>query len=254
VIRKSQMILATALCMAVGVAGIAYADGASDNVSTVDGKVTPSKLPKQKYKTVKFLNGVTTLDADNNPVIPAEATEEVYIDYDDDIKISLGGIPECSTSLAGTTTEQAEELCGPGAPGGNAKMSSSGSAKARIPSFPAPNNEVTDFTVTVFHGVGNQLLLHAYSPTLTSANTQVVDSSIINSPLGGDFGKRLSVPNAPDVAGDNGALVAFNATLSKGIKARCHDGNKKLNYKAQFVYDDDSSDTTSDKQSCTIRR
>jgi hypothetical protein len=249
-IRKSQMILATALCMAVGVAGIAYADGASDNVSTVDGKVTPSKLPKTKYKTVKFLNGVTTLDEDNSPVIPAEATEEVYIDYDDDIKISLGGIPECTEDIEGTTTAQAIELC-PGS-----KMSSSGSAKARIPGFPSLNNEVSDFTVTVFHGDGNQLLLHAYSPTLgTGPGAQpVVDSAIVNSPLGGDFGKRLSVPDAPDVAGDAGALVAFNATLSKGIKARCHDGNKKLNFKANFVYDDASEDNTSDKQSCTIRR
>jgi hypothetical protein len=252
VIRKSQMILATALCMAVGVAGIAYADGATDQVSTVDGKVTPSKLPKTKYKTVKFLNGVTTLDEDNNPEIPAEPTEEVYIDYDDDIKIRLGGIPECSQNLEGTTTAGATALCG------SSKMSSSGTAKARIPSFPAPNQEVGDFTVTVFHGVGNQLLLHAYSPTLdpgsTGANAQVVDASIVNSPLGGDFGKRLSVPNAPDVAGDNGALVAFNATLSKGIKARCHDGNKKLNYKANFVYDDASEDNTSDKQTCKVQR
>jgi hypothetical protein len=254
VIRKSQMILATALCMAVGVAGIAYADGASDQVSTVKGRLAPTKLDKKKYKPVKLLNGVTTLDADNNPQTPAEPSKEVYIDYDDDIKISLGGIPECTQPLDGTTTEQAEALCGPGAPGGNAKMSSTGKAHARISGYPAVNEEVQDLTVTVFHGEGNELILHAYSPTLTSANTVALESFIVPSPLGGDFGKRLSVPVIPPLAGGTGALVLFEAKLNKGVKARCHDGNKKINTKGRFVYDDDSVDNATDKQSCTIRR
>jgi hypothetical protein len=253
VIRKSQMILSLGLVLAVGVAGVALGDAAGQ-VSTVDGKITKSTQPKTTYKPVALYTGVTTLDEDNNPVIPSAPSEQVYIDYDDDIKIALGSVPECLTPLNGTTTDEAEALCG------SSVVSTSGAAKARIPAFPAPNNEVSDFQVTAFHGDGNQLILHAYSPTLTDANTQIVDGRIVNSPLGGDYGKRLAVDDVPDAAGDNGALVAFNATIKRGgvVKARCHDGNKKWNFRAQFNYEsadgtDTGTDTVSDKQTCKVK-
>jgi hypothetical protein len=245
------MILLTGLALAVGVSGLAYADGASDNVSTVIGKVGPratAKLPKKTFKATSLKSGVTTLDEDNSPAIPAEAAEEVYLDYDDDIKIKLAGVPECTQPLQGTTTEEANGLCG------SSRVSVAGSAKARIPMFPAPNNEVSDLTVTAYHGTGNHLLLHAYSPTLTSANTQVVDGQVIKSPKGGDFGQRLSVPNAPDVAGDAGALVYFAATIKHAgvVFARCHDRNRTLNFAGKWVYDDASEDTAKASQKCKV--
>ena len=253
-IRKTQMILAMGLVLALGVAGIAFGDAAGQ-VSTVDGKVTKNTQPKRAYKPVTLFTGVTTLDEDNDPVIPSAPSEQVFIDYDDDIRIALGSVPECTQPLNGTTTDEAEALCP------NSIVSIAGSAKARIPGFPAPNNEVTDFVVTAFHGTGNVLLLHAYSPTLTDANTQVVVGNIVNSPLGGDFGKRLSVPDVPDAAGDNGALVAFNATIKRGgvVKARCHDRNRFWNFRAQFNYEsadgsDTGTDTVTDKQRCRVKR
>jgi hypothetical protein len=252
VIRRSRTVLAMGLALAVGVTGIAIADGAGDNVSTVKGKITPKKLPKKKYKPAALNNGVTTLDADNNPAIPAEATEQVFIDYDDDIKISLGSVTECTQNLEPLDTAGARAACP------NSIISIAGSAAARIPGFPTTNNEVADFTVTVFRGEGNEVLLKAHSPTLGTAGgaAPVVHGNIINSPLGGDFGKRLSVPDAPDVASDLGALVRFEATLKKGgvIKARCKDRNKTHNFKARFVYDDDSVDNASAKSKCAVKR
>jgi hypothetical protein len=64
------------------------------------------------------------------------------------------------------------------------------------------------------------------------------------------------VPDAPDVAGDNGALVAFEATIKKAgvFKARCKDRNRKFNSRALFVYDDSSEDIASSFSKCKRKR
>ena len=257
-LRKSHMILATGLALAVGVSGIAFGDAAGQ-VSTIDGKVTKSKQPKRQFKPASLYTAVTTLSEGNSPVIPSAPSEEVYIDYDNDIKISLGSVPSCTQVLNGTTTAEARALCP------SSIVSKTGdprnTAKARVPGIPAPNNEVSDFTVTAFHGTGNVLLLHAYSPTLGDANTQVVVGSVINSPLGGDYGKRLSVPDVPDAAGDAGALVAFGAIIKRGgvVKARCRDRNKKWNFRGEWHYEsadgsDTATDVATDRQTCRVKR
>lgn len=250
-IRRSRSVLAIGLALAVGVAGIAIADGASDNVSTVKAKVTPKKLPKKKFKKASLNSGVTTLDADGTPFIPDQATEEVYIDYDDDGKINLSSVPKCMANLEPLTTAEAVAACPA------SKISTAGSAAARIPL--GPGTEVSDFTVTAFRGPGtNEILLKAHSPTLGTAGgaAPVVHGTIGSSPLGGDYGQRLSVPDAPDVAGDLGALVAFEATIKKGsvVKARCKDRNRKFNARALFVYDDGSQDTATSTSKCKRKR
>ena len=259
---RTRKTLALAAAIAVGASGLALADGAGENTSTTKVKVTPNKLSKKKFSKVRLNSGVATRDtADPDGTIPLPPVEEVYIDYDDDIKISFRGIPECDvvdTSLSGTTTAQALTLCGTGSrmsvAGTASNPQKGGKASAMLPSPTGPH-EFTDIIVTAFRSQRtNGIILHAFSPTLTSANTQVVQGKIINSPLGGDFGKRLSVPDAPDLAGDVGSLTLFEATLNKGVKARCHDGNKKFNVKANFVYDDDTEDNARASQSCTVKR
>ncbi len=255
--RRFHMILAGALVLAVGITGIALGT-AAEQVSTIDGKITKSKQDKKKYKKAKLFTRVTTATQDGDPFIPSAPTEQIFIDFDDDIKIKLGGVPECSQNLNGTDTTEARALC----PNSIVSTDSpKNAAKARVPSAGGPI-EVADLTVTAFHGVGNQLLLHAFSPTLTDANTQVVIGSIINSPLpGGDFGKRLSVTDVPDAAGDQGALVDFGAEIKRGgvIKARCKDGNKKWNFRTQWNYEsadgtDTGTDFGADKQTCKVKR
>ena len=95
--------------------------------------------------------------------------------------------------------------------------------------------------MTAFVGATpNNIRLHAATPTLGPGATQVVEGTIGKSPVKG-FGTRLSVPDAPDLAGDVGALTAFQATLNKGVKATCKD--KKIKTQAEFIYDDGSKDT-----------
>ena len=106
--RKTRHVVALGLCVALGVSGIALADGASDNTSTVKIGLSKTKLPKKKKdaKKVSLNSGVTTVDADNNPVVPDQAAEQVYIDYDKDLYLSFKGITPCTANLIGTTTER----------------------------------------------------------------------------------------------------------------------------------------------------
>ena len=63
-------------------------------------------------------------------------------------------------------------------------------------------------TVTTFNGPKkNQITLHAYSPSLGAANTQVVLGNIIKAK--GKFGQALFVPDAPDLGGDAFMLTRF---------------------------------------------
>lgn len=257
-ITRSRMILVTAMALALGISGIALGD-AAHQVSTVKGKISPQKLPKSKYKAAALETGVTTLSEGNDPVIPSAPTEQVFIDFDDDIKFDLGKVKVCTASLNNTTTTQALALCKA------SKISVAGKAKARVPNLPFPNNEVSDIKVTGFRapnqGGAKGIYLHAYSATLTAANTQVVVGKIVKSPRGGDYGQRLSVLDAPDVGGDEGALTAFSAKIKKGkvIRARCHDRNKRWNFKAKFVYEsadhtDTGTDTASSSQKCKVKK
>ena len=246
--QKTRYVVALGLSVALGVSGMALADGASDNASTVKIGLSKTKLPKKKKdaKKVSLNSGVTTVDADNNPVVPDQAAEQVYIDYDKDIYLNLKGITPCTAVLTGTTTADAKALCP------NSVVSSSGSAKARLPNFPAPNNEVTDIVVTAFVGATpNDIRLHAATVTLGPGATQVVEGKIGKSPVKG-FGTRLSVPDAPDLAGDVGALTAFEATLNKGVTATCKD--KKIKTQAEFIYDDGTKDTASAQISCKTKK
>lgn len=258
-IRSSRTILATGLALAIGVSGVAIGGetGADNQVSTVEGKVSPKKLDKKKFKSVSLTNGVTTLNEDEaaDGTVPEQETVEVNLDYDRDIKFNLTKAKECdvpAAALAGTTNEGAEDSCGPGS-----KISKKGDAAARFSGFPDPpftNNEVNDFIVTAFRGEGNQVILHAYSPTFGPNATQIVLGNVVDSPKNG-FRDRLAVPDVPPVAGGEGALVRFFATINKGdvITARCGKG-KEFNFRAEFTYADGSGDVAKDSQGCQVKR
>ena len=91
-IRKTQMVLAAGIALAVGVSGIAFGD-AANQVSVVDGKITRAKQPKRQYKPASLFTQVTTLSENNTPVIPWRRPSRSFIHFDDDIKISVSGRP-----------------------------------------------------------------------------------------------------------------------------------------------------------------
>jgi hypothetical protein len=235
-IRRSRFAVAIALVLALGVATVAFADGASDNEAGVLGKVSPSKLDKKKFKPVTFYAGVTT--STTHAVPGQQNAEQVQLDFGKNVKFDLKAADTCSAAIAGTTTDQAKSAC----PAGS--VIGTGVAHANLGGGP---DQVSDVAVTVFNGpTANHIRLHAYSPSLGAANTQVVDADIIKSPLGGKFGQALYVKDAPDLGGDAFMLTLFDATISKSSKtvlARCGK-DKKFYWQNTTTYDDGSKDVS----------
>jgi hypothetical protein len=244
-LKKTRFIVATGLVIALGTAGIAFADGASENTEGVLGKVSPSKLSNKDYKPVEFYTGVTTT---TTHAVPGQQNPEVQlIEFGKNVKFDTTKADTCSASLNGTTTDQAKAAC-------TAKSNiGSGSATANLGQGP---QQVNDVNVTVFNGPGkNQIRLHAYSPTLGPANTQVVNASIIKAPSGGKYSQALNVADAPDLAGDQFMLTKFDATISKAstvVTARCK--ASKFLWHNVVTYDDGSKDTADLSQKCTVKK
>jgi hypothetical protein len=262
-ISKTRLVVVTGLVLAMAVAATAWADGTGDNTPEVIGSIKEKKLDKKKYKPVELTLGVAT----NGPVNGSQAChpstggqcnpEAEFIKITKNIKWKSNAAPYCTASLNGTTTAQAEALCPPG--------SNIGKGTATVtfpPSTPGgANTVISDETVTVFNGPAtNQVRLHAYSPTLTATNTQVILGEIVSAGLsarGGssEFGKALRVADAPDAGGDAAMITSFGATLPKGGKvvlARCKD--KSMTFERTVTYDDGSKETVQVSDTCKRKK
>jgi hypothetical protein len=235
-IRKSRFVVATACVLALGVGAVAFADGTSENDVGVQGKVSPAKLDAKTFKPVQLFSGVTTTTTHSVP--GQQNAEKVLLEFGKNVKFDLTAADTCDAPIAGTTTEQAKAACPPGSDIGT------GIAHANLGGGPDQVNDVTD---TVFNGPGpNHIRLHAASPALGPANTQVVDGDIIKAPSGGKFGQALDVEDAPDLGGDAFMLTLFNATITKASKtvlARCGK-DKNFYWQNTTTYDDGTKDVS----------
>jgi hypothetical protein len=267
-----------ATAIAFGVSATAFGAVNADQTSQVNSAFAPNAVSADTPTKGALFTEVTTLDTDNSPVVPAEGAENVTIKYDDSIAFDAnsklakcapaGGDPTVGT-FAATTTQGAVDACGAGTVVG------SGLARARFAGFPFTDNEA-DFTVTAFNGptsiAGQQtgpqsvggfvggnptIILHARSHSLGATSVawgEIKDTADVSS----DYGSELFVPNAPDVAGDAGAITLFNAVVQKSftngktgnkkkkfnyVSATCDDVNKIWSFKADWIYDDGSTDS-----------
>jgi hypothetical protein len=243
VIKKTRLVLAFGLVLALGVAGIAFADGVSENEAQVQGEIKPTKLSKKEYKPVSLFSGVatqTTVDGTQfNPV-------SEYLSYPKNIKFDFNAGDVCDTlPPSGSTPQQARSACP------NDSYLGSGAARVERPNNPA--NPIDDVVVSVFRGPDKKgIQLHTYSPTLLAASP-TVQGSIVKSNAGGKYGYALSVPNAPET----GALMIseFNATIekkSKAVLARCK--SKKMTFERRVTYSDGSSETVTVDQNCKRKK
>jgi hypothetical protein len=243
-LKKTRFIVATGLAVALGAAGIAFADGTSENTENVTGKVSPSKLSKKDYKPVKFEAGVETTTTHTVP--GQQNPEQQLIEFGKNVKFDTSKAATCNAPLNGTTTDQAKAACP------SKSNIGSGNATADLGAGP---QQVNDVTVTVFNGPGkNQIRLHAFSPVLGAGNTQVVQGNIIKAPSGGKYGQALSVPDAPDLGGDAFMLTSFGAIINKSSKvvtARCK--ASKFLWHNKVTYDDGTTDTADLSQKCTVK-
>jgi hypothetical protein len=236
-IKKSRMIVAGGLAVAVAAAGVAVAGGtgAQENTAGVVSKVTPSKLPKKKMKPVNVFLGVVNSKGHVDGMQSNPASER--ISWSKNIKVNLSKAPRCTAPIAnGTPTAQAKAMC--------PRKSFLGSGKAEVTSpagvvFARP-------VVSVFNGPGrNQLRLHTFDENLGPASP-IVNGRIIN-------GRQLFVPEAPDTGG--AMITGFNAKItkkSKVAKAKCKP--KKFKVTRRVTYADGSAESVTKKQNCTVKR
>jgi hypothetical protein len=236
------MIVASGLAVTVATAGIAVAGGtgASENNPGVQGKVTPSKLDKKKFKPVNLFLGVTNSNGHIDGSQSNPASE--FIALSKNVKVKLSKAPRCTAALPnGTTPAQAKAMC----PG----KSYLGGGKAEV-TAPGPT-VIARPTVSVFNGPGrNQLRLHTYDPALGPASP-IVNGRIVNAP--GKFGQALSVPNAPETG--TVMITGFNAKILKKRKvatAKCKP--KKITYKRTVTYADSSKESVTKTQKCKVKR
>ena len=274
--------------IALGASASAFADGASDNTAQILGNFNPPLQSGTDAGTVNLFTQLMTYDNDNNngctepcdEAIPAEPPESESVEFPAElVYTSNSKLPQCTeAAISAATTDGAMAACPTSVIGG-------GNALARIPGFPTANNE-SELTVTAFNGppssagdnasdqvtntgfVGGfpTIILHADN---TALPTTVVSGEVGNATSGPDYGRRLYVPDAPDVArvgaDDFGALVLFNASVSRKwtngksgdkkktyqlTKATCGGPDGDWDFKRTVVYDDDSTETDTNTQDC----
>jgi hypothetical protein len=242
-VHRVRFIAAVGLTVALGVAALAYADGASDNTAYVDGSIKPKKLDPKKRTPIALFSGVRT----EGSVTGSQANPEAeLIEYDADGKWKSKAAPLCTADLEvpGLTADQARDLC--------PAKSYIGSGEAEV----ALNNtaRISDITVSVFNGPEkNQIRLHTSSPTLGPAAPTVFGEVIKSkSPK---YGPALLVADAPDAGGDAFMITKFNATIfrSSGISLfRC--GNKHVYTRRTVTYDDGSQERAVTESKCKQKK
>ena len=271
-IPRKSLAVSLAAVLTLGASATAFGDGVTDNTSQVSAGVNPTLLPDDgdAAKKAGLYTQVVTLDNDNTPAIPDQSAEKVLIDFPAEMKYTANSkLDQCALAdVATSTTDGAANQCADSYVG-------SGHAFARIPGFPTPNNEA-ELTVLAFNGETSTagggfagglptIILHADNAALP---TTPVLGEVGNSANGADYGRTLNVPDAPDVAGDTGALVQFGAQVARGydngktgnkkkkynlISSNCDGGGDgDLDFRTAWTYDDTTVDTDTYSQDCTV--
>ena len=233
---------ALTLALAVGISGTALAQ---EPKVQLGGKIKPAKLKKKKFSNVQLFASVGHDNADGSPGVP-KPTRALRIDFGKNLRFRPNRPPKCGANIAGTTTQQARQLC-------PAKsIIGQGAAHVRLP---GPTN-VNDLTTLAIAGPGkNQLRFHAHSPTLGAGNTQVILGIVRRNAAGKKFAWRLNVPQVPDILGGTGANTLFGVAINRktGVtQARCR--AKRFFWRAQWTFVDDTTKTAARSQRCRRRR
>jgi hypothetical protein len=225
--RKRNYVMGLVAVLAVSVAVPAVAHAAITG-TTITASVTGTKQEKKVRGGIGL--DFTTNTAHTFPDVVPQTASNATVDFDKDFAFTSKGLPTCNpTKLANTTTDQALAACP-----GKRKV---GSGDATLCSFAgacgaAPGGATG--VVTAFNGTPSggalSLLLH----TRTSAgNTTVLDGTLVNSPVGGSFGKRLNV-NVPDTSPTGQELTIFHTNIPKTVVSKKK--NKKTGKTVKTFY------------------
>ena len=219
--RKRKFLVAGALTVAATVAAPGIASATVSN-QTITPTMTPTKLAKKGDPTPVSLMVNTRADYSAPGTDPAAT--QVNVDLPSEIKINTKGQKTCpATQLAQTTTSQALSEC-PGAQLSNTPGS------ANLNGVVGAQTGV----VTAFLGGPSTILLHVRVDALSI--TQILTGEIVDSPLGGVYGKRLAVSiPAQQVGGGHEILTNFTTIIDKKFTVKKKKKGKKVKVKSGII-------------------
>jgi len=244
--RKRKYLIGATLALAACVAVAAIAQAAVTS-QTLSVSVSATKQDKKTRGPADINVTVDTAEAPPTPA--AQTASQTVVDFDKDFTITKGALPTCNpTPLAGTTTDQANALCGPAKVGSGAATlcSATGGCGA------TPGGGIQG-TVTAYNGVpsggATSIILHArFGPPANT--TTVLTGTFTTSPLGNPYGPRLIV-SVPDTALTGLHLTHFQTAIPKLISVKA---NKKKGKPAKYYVSAKCSDKTWDFQSTSTFR
>jgi hypothetical protein len=235
---RKHLIWVLGLAVAVGSVVLASLAFAAPNTQTIDGKVSPKKLPKHDRVAISLTTNVEATNTGNANQIP-NPTTFARVDFDKDILIQQKGYPTCDPSQFGasSTIQDVKRECGDSVVG-------TGSATIKVPtatgSPPLTVNAETIGAVVK----GKKLLLHSYN-SLSGGQPLVGTFAKTPGSAGGGYALTLNVP-VPPLAGGTAVITQFGLTTKKIsynhggkklaiVSARCSD--KSLKFQARFTDD-----------------
>jgi hypothetical protein len=199
--RKRKYLLVGALTVAAAAAVPGIASATVSN-QTITPSINPSKLAKKGTPTPAGLTVNTKADYSSPGTDPAATN--VDVDLPSEIQVNTKGQPVCDASkLAQTTTSQATAAC-------PQSVLSTTPGTAQLQGVVGTQSGV----VTPFLGGPSTILLHVRVDALSI--TQILTGEVVDSPLGGVYGKRLAVTiPAQQVGGGHEILTDFTTVIDK---------------------------------------
>jgi hypothetical protein len=207
---KSRLAVAILSVGLLGVLAIAASAGgetvrAGNLVVTVDGAISPSKLPKKTQAPIALTikGSVATADGSHVP-----ALKTLALQFDKNGAIYTKGLATCTTAkLQSTLTAQAKKACG-------SALVGTGRVSAEI-AFPEQAPFDAAGPLLIFNGPpkgGNpSLIFHVYAHV--PAPTTFVTTATI-SKTSGKYGTTALVA-IPTIVGGQGSLTSFSAKINK---------------------------------------
>lgn len=206
--KIAALLTATVALVAVVVSG-AWASGetvrAGNLIVSIDGGITPTKLPKstQAPITLKVKGSIKTADGTHVP-----ALKTLALQFDKNGAIYTKGLPTCTTAkLQATLTAQAKAAC-PDALVGTGRVS----AEIALPEQ-APFN--ASGPLLIFNGApkgGKPVLIFHVHANVPAPTTFVTSGAI--SKASGKFGTSTLI-DIPTIVNGQGSLTSFEATIHK---------------------------------------
>jgi hypothetical protein len=216
---------------------------------TIEGGISPTKLPKNKLAPISLeVGGKIATEDGSHPA----ALKTVKLEFDKNGELNTKGLPTCTVGkLQSTLTSQAKKVCGDALIG-------SGKVTAEI-ALPEQAPFSASGPLLIFNGVpkgGKQVLIFHVYAHVPAPTTFVTTALITKTP--GRFGTKAEI-TIPTIVSGQGSLTAFKAKLQKSwtykgqreslLLAKCPTGS--LHARGEFTFADGTKGSGEVVRPCT---